>query len=164
MQDVIVVGDGEDGLGIAWFLLKNGLSVSIYGTEGGGSHAMLRCTLKVLGATLVCAQVTRLSRQPGSFVEKLDNGLTAASRFVLISEGDPGRFADQLGLACLDEGEFLWIDVNGMTSLDGVYAVGARLVRTWGRPWAYTTSRANAPRDLLRRAKEHEVPVPGRLV
>ena len=163
MQDVIVVGDGEDGLGIAWFLLKNGLTVGIYGNEGGGSHAMLRCTLKVLGATVVCAQVARLSRQPGSFVVELDNGLTAEARFVLISEGEPARFAEQLGLACLDEGEFLWIDVNGMTSLDGVYAVGTKLVRTWGRPWAYATSRANAPRDLLRRAKEHQLPVSGRL-
>ncbi|MET0344611.1 MAG: hypothetical protein ABW252_26590 [Polyangiales bacterium] len=163
MQDVIVVGDGEDGLGIAWFLLKNGLTVSLYGNEGAGNHAMLRCTLKVLGATVIGARVDRLSRQHGSFVAELDNGLTAQSRFVLISEGVPSHYADQLGLACLDEGEFLWVDINGMTSLDGVYAVGAKLVRTWGRPWAYTTSRANAPRDLLRRAKEHLLPTTGQL-
>ena len=144
-MDAIVVGDGPGGLSAALFLAKGGLEVAVYGQNKTAMHwALLKNYLGIdeihgtefqrraseqvakLGARLVEARVEKVQKTRGGFEVTLEGGETVTARFVVLSEGKSPRLSEQLGLEGDDAG--LKVDINGRTSLEGVYAVG-RLVR-----------------------------------
>ena len=145
-MDVIVIGDGPGGLSAALFLAKNGRSVTVYGQDKTAMHwaqvrnylgipeihgsefqRIAREQVKALGATIVDGRVESLAKRDEGFEATLEGGEKVSARFVILSEGKSPRLAQQLGLKSR-EGGGLDVDLNGKTSLDGVYAVG-RLVR-----------------------------------
>jgi thioredoxin reductase len=144
-MDVIVVGDGPGGLSAALFLAKGGLEVTVYGQNKTAMHwALLKNYLgipeilgsefqriaseqvRALGARSVEARVEKVEQTPQGFAATLESGERVEARFLILSEGKSPRLSQQLGLAGDDSG--LHVDINGQTSLAGVYAVG-RLVR-----------------------------------
>ncbi len=145
-MDVIVIGDGPGGLSAALFLAKGGLEVTVYGQDKTAMHwALLKNYLGVaelhgsefqriakqqaqgFGAKLVEARVERVAQTQGGFEATLEGGEKVRARFVILSEGKSPKLAQQLGLA-VREGSGLAVDLDGKTSLAGVYAIG-RLVR-----------------------------------
>jgi thioredoxin reductase len=145
-MDVLVIGDGPGGLSAALFLAKGGLQVGVYGQDKTAMHWALlknypglpeitgsdfqeitRKQASSFGATLVEARVDQLSKQGSGFEATLEDGQKVSARFVILSEGKSPRLAQQIGLT-FDENEGLQVDINGRTTVPGVYAVG-RLVR-----------------------------------
>lgn len=145
-MSVIIVGDGPGGLSAALFLAKGGVQVTVYGQDKTAMHwAQLKNYLGVpdihgsefqriareqasaLGARIVEARVDALSKAGDAFEATLEGGEKVKARFVVLSEGKSPRLAQQLGLT-FDAEAGLSVDINGRTSLAGVYAVG-RLVR-----------------------------------
>ncbi len=144
-MDAIVIGDGPGGLSAALFLAKGGLKVRVYGQNKTAMHwALLKNYLgipeilgsefqriageqvRALGAELVEARVDAVAKSEDGFEVTLESGDKARARFLILSEGKSPRLAQQLGLLASAAG--VHVDINGKTSLDGVYAVG-RLVR-----------------------------------
>lgn len=145
-MDVLVIGDGPGGLSAALFLAKGGLQVGVYGQDKTAMHwALLKNYLGVpeiagtdfqkiarkqaadFGAKLVDARVDQLSKQGSGFEATLEDGQKISARFVILSEGKSPRLAQQLGLQ-FNETTGLEVDIDGKTTVPGVYAVG-RLVR-----------------------------------
>ena len=145
-MDVIVVGDGPGGLSAALFLAKSGLDVTVYGQDKTAMHwALVKNYLGIpeihgsdfqrtakeqvrsLGAKIEEARVEQLEKSANGFEATLEGGRKVSARFVVLSEGKSPRLAQQLGLT-FDEQSGLKVDINGKTSVEGVYAVG-RLVR-----------------------------------
>jgi thioredoxin reductase (NADPH) len=145
-MDVIVVGDGPGGLSAALFLAKAGLDVTVYGQDKTAMHwAQLKNYLGIpdihgsdfqrtakeqvtaVGARIEDARVDKVGKADDGFEVTLEGGKQVRARFIVLSEGKSPRLAQQLGLA-FDEQSGLRVDINGKTSVDGVYAVG-RLVR-----------------------------------
>ncbi|MFT3925098.1 MAG: FAD-dependent oxidoreductase [Myxococcales bacterium] len=144
--DVIVVGDGPGGLSAALFLAKSGLRVVVYGQDKTAMHwALLKNYLGVpemlgsefqrlareqvttFGGRIEAARVESVAHDAGSFEVTLEGGPKVQSRFLILSEGKSPRLAQQLALAN-DPSGAVKVDINGKTSLAGVYAVG-RLAR-----------------------------------
>jgi thioredoxin reductase len=144
-MDVVVIGDGPGGLSAALFLAKNGVSVCVYGQDktamhyallknylgfpeinGGEFQRIAREQVERLGAKLVNARVDSLSREGTGFRVTLESGERVEARFLILSEGKSPRLAQQLGLSSEGSGG-LKVDINGKTSLDGVYAVGRQV-------------------------------------
>lgn len=145
-MDAIVIGDGPGGLSAALFLAKNGLKVRVYGQDKTAMHwALLRNYLglseihgsefqkiarqqvEAMGATLVDARVEHVAKTDGGVEATLEGGAKVQARFLILSEGKSPRLAKELGLAFEPSGA-VRVDINGKTSMEGVYAVG-RLVR-----------------------------------
>ncbi len=144
--DVIIVGDGPGGLSAALFLAKGKLKVTVYGQDKTAMHwALLKNYLGIpeilgsdfqsvardqvgaLGAELVNARVETVAAGDNGFQATLEGGETVQARFLILSEGKSPRLAQQLKLQS-DAAGAVVVDINGRTSLAGVYAVG-RLVR-----------------------------------
>ena len=145
-MDVIVIGDGPGGLSAALFLAKAGISVSVYGQDktamhwallknylgiaeidGGEFQKRARDQVSSFGAKLNNARVDQLTKTSTGFEATLEGGEKIAARFVILSEGKSPRLAQQLGLK-FDEKAGLEVDIDGKTTLPGVYAIG-RLAR-----------------------------------
>jgi thioredoxin reductase (NADPH) len=145
-MSAIVIGDGPGGLSAALFLAKNGVAVSVYGQDKTAMHwaqvtnylgipdihgtefqRIARLQASSFGAKLIGGRVESLVREGESYVATLEGGERVSAQFVILSEGKSPKLAQQLGLD-FDEVEGLRVDINGRTSLPGVYAVG-RLVR-----------------------------------
>lgn len=171
MPDVIIIGDGPGGLSAALFLAKNDLSVTVYGQDKTAMHwAMLenylgidkihgsefqkiaRAQVERFEAQLHEARVESVAKTDDGFTVTLEGGDTASSRYLILSEGKSPRLAQSLGLEhSSDTG--IETDINGLTALEGVYAVG-RLVRP-GRSQAIISAGdgAAAAIDILSREK-----------
>jgi thioredoxin reductase (NADPH) len=145
-MSAIVVGDGPGGLSAALFLAKNGVEVSVYGQDKTAMHwaqvknylgipdihgsefqRIARLQASSYGAKLIGARVDSIAPGAEGFVATLESGEQVSAKFVILSEGKSPKLAQQLGLK-FDETEGLEVDINGRTTLPGVYAVG-RLVR-----------------------------------
>jgi thioredoxin reductase (NADPH) len=145
-MSAIVVGDGPGGLSAALFLAKNGVEVAVYGQDKTAMHwaqvknylgipdihgsefqRTARLQASSFGAKLISARVESIARDGEGFVATLESGDQVRAQFVILSEGKSPKLAQQLGLS-FDEQEGLQVDINGRTTLAGVYAVG-RLVR-----------------------------------
>jgi thioredoxin reductase (NADPH) len=145
-MSAIVVGDGPGGLSAALFLAKNGVEVSVYGQDKTAMHwaqvtnylgipdihgsefqRVARLQASSFGAKLIGARVESVARQGDEYVVTLEGGESVSARFLILSEGKSPKLAQQLGLT-FDEQDGLKVDINGRTTLPGVYAVG-RLVR-----------------------------------
>lgn len=145
-MSVIVIGDGPGGLSAALFLAKSGLPVTVYGQDKTAMHWALvknylgipeihgsefqrtaRAQVSALGARIVDARVESVQKHDEGFEATLEGGDKVRARFLILSEGKSPKLAQQLGLRVRDAGG-LEVDLNGKTSLEGVYAVG-RLVR-----------------------------------
>jgi len=144
--DVIVVGDGPGGLSAALFLAKSGLHVVVHGQDKTAMHWALlknylglpeimgsdfqrvaREQVTALGARIEASRVEKVAQVAGGFEVTLEDGKTSTARFVVLSEGKSPKLAHQLQLASEASGA-VKVDINGRTSLAGVYAVG-RLAR-----------------------------------
>lgn len=143
--DAIIVGDGPGGLSAALFLAKAGLKVVVYGQDKTAMHWALlknylglpeilgsdfqriaREQVQALGGQVLDGRVESVSSTSGGFEATLEGGEKAQARFLVLSEGKSPKLAQQLKLAF--EGAAVKVDINGKTSLAGVYAVG-RLAR-----------------------------------
>lgn len=175
MADAIVIGDGPGGLSAALFLAKNGMDVVVYGQDKTAMHAaLLRNYLGVpemtgtefqkiarkqaadQGAKLEDARVESVAKTGDGFTVTLEGGQRVSARYLVLSEGKSPRLAASLGLSQDEgggEGEGLQVDSNGLTTLEGVYAVG-RLVRP-GRSQAIISAGdgAAAAIDILSRER-----------
>jgi thioredoxin reductase len=143
--DAIIVGDGPGGLSAALFLAKSGLKVVVYGQDKTAMHWALlknylglpeilgsdfqriaREQVHAFGARVQDGRVESVSPSSEGFEATLEGGEKVQARFVILSEGKSPKLAQQLNLAF--EGAAVKVDINGKTSLAGVYAVG-RLAR-----------------------------------
>jgi thioredoxin reductase len=144
-MDVIVIGDGPGGLSAALFLAKGGLDVTVYGQDKTAMHWALlknylgiaeihgselqrvgRAQITALGAKIVEARVETVQKQGDGFEVVLEGGAKEKARFLILSEGKSPKLAQQLGLAS-KEGQGLTVDINGKSSVAGVYAVGRQV-------------------------------------
>lgn len=144
--DVIVVGDGPGGLSAALFLAKSGLQVVVYGQDKTAMHWALlknylgfpeimgsefqriaREQVTALGARIEGARVESVAQTASGFEATLEGGAKAQARFLILSEGKSPKLAHQLKLQTEASGA-VTVNINGKTSLEGVYAVG-RLAR-----------------------------------
>ena len=141
-MDVVIVGDGPGGLSAALFLRRGGLSARIYGQDktamhwamlnnylgiegmvGGDFHEIACKQVKDAGAELVMARVESIDKTDAGFEVTLEGGEKTTGRYVVLSEGQQPRLAQQLGLEH-DEENGIQTDRNSRASVDGIYIVG----------------------------------------
>jgi thioredoxin reductase len=174
-QEVSVIGDGPGGLSAALFLAKNGISVSVYGQDKTAMHWALlknylgfpeilgadfqriaREQVEKMGAKLVSARVENAARGKDGFTITLEGGEQVSSKFLVLSEGKSPRLAQQLGLA-FDPKNGITVNVDGKTSLDGVYAIGRLARPTRSQAIISAGDGAKAAIDILSRMKGEPV-------
>lgn len=144
-MDVAIIGDGPGGLSAALLLAKNGLKTVVYGEDRTAMHwaqiknylgapdihgtdfqKRAREQVAAFGAAIEAVHIEAVQPEAGGFSVRLAGGAEVKARYVVLSEGKSPRLAQQLGLK--QEGPAVVADMNGRTSLPGVYAVG-RMVR-----------------------------------
>ncbi|MFC7227671.1 NAD(P)/FAD-dependent oxidoreductase [Salinirubellus salinus] len=141
MSDVIVVGGGPAGLSAALFTAKNGLSTTVFDTDGTWMHkahlfnylgigsvdgsAFLetaRAQVDSFGVERHEAEVTSVERTDDGFAVTVD-GETHESAYLVLATGANRDLAEALG--CAFDGDLVAVDVTMETSVEDAYATGA---------------------------------------
>ncbi|MEE8498058.1 MAG: FAD-dependent oxidoreductase [Acidimicrobiia bacterium] len=142
MGSVAIVGDGPGGLSAALFIAKNGHSAVVYGDDKTAIHFALldnylgitavpgpdfqsdaRSQVQAAGAELTPTRVTSIEVADAGFALELEDGSSAHSDYVILSEGRSPDLARALGLAEAPDGSIA-VDADFRSSLPGVYVIG----------------------------------------